>query len=190
MIAIVALLLHDTVPGKETSTVGSSTTSLVVDDGFRFWDLGTVGMPSAAVGERYLFNFTTIGNLSDDPLTVVRLEFPDLPVGLRVTRVGLRSEAEDLVAGGSTGEAWPSDVLPLPMVLMPVTGEVSNVFEDQRFFSIYVEVELLAEGTWSIGRMDLTYRIGAVEATQAVAADVGDVCTAANPEPCVPGLGR
>lgn len=189
VVAFVGVAVWSALPQDRPSASGASSTSAAVDDGFWFVDLGTVGMPSARIGERYFFNFTSIGNLSDGPLTVLRLEFPDLPAGLRVTRVGLRSEAEEVVAGGSSGEEWPAGVMPLPKVIVPVKGDVDDPLEDERFFTVFVEVELLAEGKWAMGRMDLTYLIGDVERTRTVAFDVGNVCTTKHPEPCVPGLG-
>ena len=149
---------------------------------FWFFDFGVLG-----VGDRPFYNLVTLGNSGDPPIRLIEIVFPEMPEGLAVRRVALEPENEPELG-------WPNDPFPAGaspvagFVLGPTNGNVENVFEDDRFVSVYVEVEVVGEGQWMIGPMDVTYVVDGVQHTRRVAENVGSACTTPRDIPCIPHL--
>lgn len=154
---------------------------------FWFVDLGVVGAPGLRVGDRPYYTFVTLGNSSSPVIRLESITFPEVPAGLVVRRVELYPEDRPTLA-------WPDDAFPVDaspvtnFVLEPTNGIVDDVFEDPRFVSVFVEVEIVADGRWVIGPMDVTYEVDGTEYTRRVADNVGSACTTPADDPCIPHL--
>lgn len=168
---------------------GDATPDTINPDLVPFWyfDLGVIGAPGLHVGDREYYNTVTLGNSADTPIRLESVTFPELPDGLVVTRVVLYREDQPELASGE--DPFPADASPVEgFVLEPTGGVVENLWEDSRFVSVYVEVEVVAEGEWIIGPMDVTYEVGGVEVTRRVSETVGSACTTPVDVPCIPHL--
>ena len=168
-----------------TTVVTTTTEAQPVADLWHF-DWGTIGVPAAAIGDRNVWMPSTIAAVSDEPVTVLSAQFPDLPPGVTITHVGLIPEDRPESVGS---RIWPSGAMELPVELPPNADlTVDDPFSDPRFFAVAVEAEIVAAGKWSIGAMYLTYRSGGRTYTVLVALDAGNVCTTPAADHCVPGL--
>lgn len=170
------------------ATTGSTPTEVPPElVPFWFFDFGVIGVPGLQVGDRPFYNFVTIGNSGEPPIQLTEITFPELPEGLIVRRVALRSEDKPELAWPN--DQYPADTSPVSaVVLEPTNGIVENAFEDPRFFAVYVEVEVVAEGQWIVGPMDVTYAVGGTEITRRVSENVGSACTTPRNVPCIPHL--
>lgn len=176
-------------PDPTTSATAGSTPAEVPPELVPFWffDFGVVGVPGLQVGDRPFYNFVTIGNSGEPPIQLTEITFPELPEGLVVRRVALRTE--DKVELAWPNDHYPADTSPVSdVVLEPTNGIVENAFEDPRFFAVYVEVEVVADGQWIVGPMDITYAVDGTETTRRVSENVGSACTTPRNVPCVPHL--
>jgi hypothetical protein len=152
------------------------------------FDFGVVAQPGLSVGRRTFYNFVSIGNLGSEPIRLDAVQFPELTDGLRITRVGLYPESEPELAAGE--DQFPDNARPIDgSVLEPTDGVVEDIedaFEDPRFYAVYVEVEVLAEGQWSIGSMNLTYTEAGATRHRRISEELGDACTTPVDETCMP----
>ena len=159
------------------------------NDSLWHFDFGVVGQGGLDVGSRTFYNFVSVGNVGSQPIRLDDVEFPELDDGLRITRVGLDSESQPELG---PGEDWfPELARPIDgsVILEPTDGELQDLedaFTDPRFYSIYVEVEVVEEGRWSIGPMYLTYTEAGETRRARISNEVGDACTTPIDEICMP----
>jgi len=154
---------------------------------FWYFDIGVIGSPGLHVGDREYYNTVTLGNSADTPIRLTTITFPELPDGLVVRQVALDREDQPELASGE--DPFPLAAAPVAgFVLEPTGGVVENLWEDSRFVSVYVEVEVVAEGEWIVGPMDVTYEVAGVEHTRRVSENVGSACTTPVDVPCIPHL--
>jgi hypothetical protein len=176
--------ISDATPSASDVTPDTINPDLVP---FWYFDIGVIGSPGLQVGDREYYNAVTLGNSADTPIRLKSITFPELPEGLIVQRVALDREDQPELASGE--DPFPVDASPVAgFVLEPTNGIVENLWEDSRFVSVYVEVEVVAEGEWIIGPMDVTYEVGGVEHTRRVSENVGSACTTPVDVPCIPHL--
>jgi hypothetical protein len=170
-----------------TWTIPPGPTRPLPADGMWHFDFGTFGQRGMKVGKRTYYNAVTIGNSGSDPIRLDRITFPELARGITITRVGMRPESDDEIAPGES--PFPPDTLPFDgtVTLEPTNADVPDPFTDPRFHSVFIEVEVLAEGQWSIGPMDLTYTVnGTTTTTKRIASQAGDACTTPIDVMCMP----
>jgi hypothetical protein len=165
----------------------ASTAAL--NDSLWHFDFGVVGQGGLDVGSRTFYNFVSVGNVGSEPIQLDDVKFPELEDGLRITRVGLYSESEPELAPGE--DPFPIAARPIDgsVILEPTGGAVQDIevaFTDPRFYGIYVEVEVVEEGQWSIGPMDLTYTEAGETRRQRISNEVGDACTTPIEQTCMP----
>jgi hypothetical protein len=160
-----------------TWTIPPGPTRPLPADGMWHFDFGMVGYPAQRVGQRTYFNMVTIGNSGSDPIRLDRITFPELARGLTITRVGMRPESDDEIVPSEA--PFPANALPFDgtVTLEPTDADVPDPFTDPRFHTVFIEVEVLAEGLWRTGPMDLTYTVNGTTTTKRIANQAGEVCT-------------
>jgi hypothetical protein len=131
----------------------------------------------------------SVGNVGSQPIQLDDVEFPELEGGLRITRVGLHSESQPELAPGE--DSFPTTARPIDgsVIVDPTDGAVQDLEDaitDPRFYSVYVEVEVVEEGQWSIGPMYLTYTEAGETRRARISNEVGDACTTPTDEICMP----
>jgi len=167
----------------------SDDASIVPTESMWHFDFGVAGQPGMEIGGRTFYSFVRVGNLGSVPIRLDDVEFPELDDGLRITQVGLYPESEPELAPGE--DPFPDIARPIDgsAVLEPTFGTVDDIqvaTVDPRFYAVYVEVEVLTEGQWSIGPMDLTYTEAGETRRKRISNQVGDACTTPIDETCMP----
>ena len=143
-------------------------------------------MGSRNVGDVVLYDTLLLANTGPEQITWTKIEFTEVPSGLRIVKIGFQPANQTPVGGPG----------PLPKSVKEFNGDVpidqllikDNVYQDQNAIRVVVEVQLLLPGAWSVGAGQVTSRFHGVERTQHAIQNMGDLCSKSYDKPCVPGL--